>query len=258
MSEVYDCFMFYNELDLLEIRLNEMDSEVDKFVIVEAELTHQRTPKPMFFAENKQKYEKFLDKIIHIVVPASVFNDDSWHNDNIQRTYMLKGIEEAKDDDFIIMSDCDEIVSQKTLNHVKNNFVHDAYIFNQNFYLWYLNTRAKGMIWHNAGIAKKKKIQEIGTLYFKNNKTCLLLPRVDNGGWHFSYIGSPENCKTKLNSFGHREFAHLSIEELKYNRDNLLDPLGRKDEGIDIITDPIEMMPNYVQQNVEKFKHLIR
>lgn len=65
---VYDCFSFFNELDLLEIRLNTLDSIVDKFILVESTLTHTGNQKPLFYAENKSRFKKFNDKIIHIIV----------------------------------------------------------------------------------------------------------------------------------------------------------------------------------------------
>mgnify|MGYP003659202461 CR=1 FL=1 len=73
MPKIYDCFQFFNELDILDIRLNELDSEVDYFIVVEAELSHQLKPKPLYFEENKKRYSKFLHKIIHLVVPANEF-----------------------------------------------------------------------------------------------------------------------------------------------------------------------------------------
>ena len=67
-SKVYDCFTFFNEFELLEIRLNELDSVVDKFVLVEASKTHQGKEKPLFYNENKDRFKKFQDKIIHVIV----------------------------------------------------------------------------------------------------------------------------------------------------------------------------------------------
>ena len=68
MYMIYDCFMFFNELDVLEIRLNELYHAVDKFILVEATKTHAGKDKTLFFNENKQKFSKFLDKIQHIII----------------------------------------------------------------------------------------------------------------------------------------------------------------------------------------------
>ena len=262
--KVYDCFQFYNELDILEIRLNEMNSEVDYFVIVEAELTHQCKDKPLYFKENKNKFKPFLDKIIHVIVDADQFYKPNttphWAHDNdqLQRRMTTKGIVDASDDDLIIISDLDEIVSCDKLKNLKQNYDGQSYIFEQNHYYWYLNTRANGYLWGNAGIATKKTIDKIGTQTFKSNKTSNSYPKIKNAGWHFSCIGSAENIKNKLDNFAHTEFAHITLENLKYYRENLMDVVGRTDEGIDLVVDHINTLPVYVQQNIDKFRDFIR
>ena len=104
---IYDCFSFFNELDLLEIRLNTLDSVVDKFVIVESTLTHTGNPKPLYYAENKKRFEKFKDKIIHIIVdefpsfPDATNREMAWIRENCQRNAILRGIPKtAKDNDY--------------------------------------------------------------------------------------------------------------------------------------------------------------
>ncbi len=259
MPKIYDCFQFFNELDILEIRLNELNSEVDYFVIVEAETSHQFKPKPLIFNENKSRFEKFLNKIIHVIVPASDFkSNDFWYNENLQRNRILNGIQDASDEDFIIISDLDEIISNSSLRNIKNNFVENAYVFEQDLYLWYLNTKVKNYKWTNAGICRKKYLEKIGTQSFKNNSTCKNFPRVQNGGWHFSYIGDEERIKVKLENFAHAEFGHLTKDDLKKNRNNLADPLGRSGEGIELVKEEIHMMPTYIQENIDKFKNFIR
>jgi len=259
MPKTYDCFQFFNELDILEIRLNELDSEVDYFVIIEAEASHQYKKKPLFFHENRSRFEKFLDKIIHVIVPISDFkSNDFWYNENLQRKMLLKGIEKAENEDFIMISDTDEIISNTALNSIKNNFTENAYIFSQNFYMWYLNTRVDSYEWINAGICRKKYLETIGTQAFKNNRTCFSFPRVQNGGWHFSYLGDHEKIKTKLENFAHAEFAGFSIEDLKKNREKLIDPLSRKSEIGNLVIDTIDTMPTYVQKNIKKFNEILK
>lgn len=106
---VYDCFCFYNELDLLEIRLNILNGCVDKFVLVEATRTQRNNPKPLYFAENKERYKKFEDKIIHLVLDEYPEHIEQWTIENLQRNYIMKGLEQCSDDDIILISDLDEI-----------------------------------------------------------------------------------------------------------------------------------------------------
>lgn len=110
MPRVFDCFPFFNELDVLEIRLTELDPLVDYFVIVEATLTHTGKPKPLYFDENRGRYNRFSRKIIHVVVddlPSEP--SDHWGREISQRQAIMRGLELARPDDRIITSDCDEI-----------------------------------------------------------------------------------------------------------------------------------------------------
>ena len=114
---IYDCFPFYNELDVLELRLHQHAPFVDKFVIVEATQTFQGKPKRMFFEENKQRYAAFLDRIIHVQFEFPKVFDKSylrineiWARDFYQRDQISRGLGEAQPDDLIIVSDVDEML----------------------------------------------------------------------------------------------------------------------------------------------------
>ena len=110
---IIDCFTFWKELDILEIRLNELYDTVDKFVLVEASRTQSMLPKPYYFEENKSRFEKFLDKIIHVKVDDELdVSKNPWVFDIHQRTCIKRGlstIENLSDEDFILVSDVDEI-----------------------------------------------------------------------------------------------------------------------------------------------------
>ena len=75
---IYDCFTFFNELDLLEIRLKILNDYVDKFVLVEAAKTHSGLPKPLYFNENKQRFLPYQDKIVHISLDNMPESQNSW------------------------------------------------------------------------------------------------------------------------------------------------------------------------------------
>jgi beta-1,4-mannosyl-glycoprotein beta-1,4-N-acetylglucosaminyltransferase len=174
--KIYDGFLFFNELDLLEIRLNTLNDVVDQFILVEASVTHQGTPKPFIFEENKDKFSKFLNKIIHIKVdniPDSfvtlpqiyptnfkeqiikgIYDDISKtklfnrfnHNemgfgrDFFQKECVKLGMINASDDDVLISSDLDEIPNPEILSRLNEFFEEDAfYTFNQTHYCYYLN-----------------------------------------------------------------------------------------------------------------------
>ena len=136
---VYDTFTFFNELDLLEIRLNELNDVVDKFVLTEATLTFQGKPKPLYFNENKQRFKSFEGKIIHVVVDQYPENpaDNSWIYEHHQRDMIAKGLRNCLPEDTIIVSDIDEIPDPEK---VKSTLTSDAIkIFKQRMFYYFLN-----------------------------------------------------------------------------------------------------------------------
>jgi Glycosyltransferase family 17 len=103
---IYDCFTFFNELELLEIRLNELAGVVDRFVLVEATRTHSNQRKPLYFSENQSRFASWKNRIIHIVaddLPAT--GDDAWVRENFQRNCIMRGLTACSDTDTILVSD---------------------------------------------------------------------------------------------------------------------------------------------------------
>jgi beta-1,4-mannosyl-glycoprotein beta-1,4-N-acetylglucosaminyltransferase len=176
--KIYDCFTFYNELDLLEIRLNELNDVVDKFVLVEAEKTHQNKDKELYFENNKIKFAPFLHKIIHIIVPKELFVDnDAWYNEKLQRNCILEGLKETNDDDFLIVSDLDEIPSSESIKQAIN-FNQTPLSFEHILHYYYLNTP---LLVNNSEknlgsvLLKKSFLKKIQKLLETEKNTVLIL-----------------------------------------------------------------------------------
>ena len=106
---IWDAFQLFNELDMLEVRLNELNATVHKFVLVEASRTHSNKPKPLHFGENKQRFAAFLHKIVHVVVDDLPNNTDAWVLENFQRNAILRGLAGAKPSELVVIADVDEI-----------------------------------------------------------------------------------------------------------------------------------------------------
>ena len=141
---VFDCFPFFNELDILEIRLAELDPLVDHFVIVEATRTHTGKPKPLYFADNRKRYDRYADKIIHVVVddlPSGP--SDHWGREIFQRQAIVRGLGDARPDDRIISSDCDEIPKPDVLRRALAlpGLSHRIVVFWCENYFYRLNLR---------------------------------------------------------------------------------------------------------------------
>jgi hypothetical protein len=140
--KIYNTFPFFNELDLLEIRLNELYDVVDYFVIIEGERTHQNEPKPLYYQENKERYAKFQDKIIHLVLSEENFNNDSYYNEIISFDAFTHALDatDAQDDDIVIIECADEITKAEVVVELAKSYTQPCFIEAHNF-CYYLNAR---------------------------------------------------------------------------------------------------------------------
>jgi beta-1,4-mannosyl-glycoprotein beta-1,4-N-acetylglucosaminyltransferase len=199
-----DGFIFYNELDLLEFRLNELNDVVDKFIIIESTKTFSGNEKPLFFKENKERFANYLDKIIHIVV-EDFGNDDAWSNEFMQRNAIHQGISQLKlkHSDLIMITDVDEIPNSQVLYVIKSEGIPDKmYTLEQDMYYYNLSCKFNGK-WCFPKICTYKVYSETNDP--QHIRTCQSTI-IHNGGWHFSYFGDVEFIKNKIRNFSHQEY----------------------------------------------------
>jgi len=246
--KIYDCFQFFDEEMLLDLRLNVMDKYVDKFVVTEATYMHNGKEKKLNFDINK--YSKFKDKIIYIVVdspPPDLFeiheNDNNkkdtrgqklvlngYKRDNYQREMALKALKNIELDDWIIINDIDEIPNLQNVNfkEVKNKFV----IFKQKIFYYKFNLLYPNVSWFGSKACKKKHFLSPQWLRnVKHNKYPLWrldimfskkkynnIFYINNGGWHFTNIKSAADIERKLLNYTHHyefEQSGLTINDLR-------------------------------------------
>jgi beta-1,4-mannosyl-glycoprotein beta-1,4-N-acetylglucosaminyltransferase len=190
---IVDCFTFFNELDLLEIRLNELGGVVDKFVIVEAELTQSLLPKPLHFEENRWRYGDFLHKIVHVKMTKDECpsNDsNAWAMENAQRNKIFDGVQSLylSDDDIVLISDLDEIPSSKAVGGLETALGQwDICSIEMGFYAYFLNLKAQERDWVGSVATKYKLFKEHMPQDFRKYKDAF--NRISGGGWHFSWLG---------------------------------------------------------------------
>lgn len=297
--KIYDCFIFFNELDLLELRLNVLNDSVDYFVIVESAITFQGEDKAFLYEENKGRFAKFENKIIHFKVekyefdfaklpyiktPLSVddlvlnkiykFIDDCphfdkntqfwWGNDFFQRECIWRGLAVARPapDDLILISDVDEIPNPEIIIEYKARLQPESLLsFRQHEFCYYLN------YYHNSDwvgtccfLYGAYQNVSLNSIRFSTKRDEGLAPKiVDNGGWHFTSIGSVEAIKKKIKSWGHKEFnTNATLNSVEYNVQHGYDIFRRPGFG-KLVCLPIErsMFPAYLVENVGKFESLI-
>lgn len=278
---IYDCFSFYNELDLLEIRLNVLKDVVDKFVLAEATLTHTGKPKPLYFNENKERFSDFADKIIHIVVddfpsPPNdyTFRQVSWMRENWQRNALVRGLTGALPDDFILVSDLDEIPKpESVLKASRRKGVVQFHQWFFNFYLNYLNYVRP--FWPGTKALRYSDLMDPKTYhgmkeveYVDKNVnpvpslTKIRYRRGDSSiakaGWHFSYLGGAEAVLEKSKSIAHIEYVTADT-----NTSSAVEKIinaGLDVTGCGYRFFPIQFdsrYPKYLLENKAKYCHLI-
>ena len=241
---IYDCFSFFNELDLLEIRLNTLDKVVDKSILAESPLTHTGSPKPLYYAKNKERFAKFNDRIAHVVVddfpemPSDMpVREKAWIRENWQRNAIVRGLpKDINDDDILLISDLDEIPSPEYVQKAVGNPVGVTRL-DLKAYCFFLNMRNISYpIWDNGTRILTWRTFNDPNTYTDSNYTDCCVAAVNQGpsatrvrflkpdkifkpaGWHFSYLGGVEAIQRKMKSIAHTEFntdRRTSLENIR-------------------------------------------
>lgn len=252
--KVYDCFTFFNEFELLELRLNSLWDMVDYFVIVEANKTHANVPKPFNFLERQKDFKQYFKKIRYVmddsVVPYKGVGD--WSIENNQRNNILQGLSDAEPDDLIFISDVDEIPNPITIQTLLDSqfdksknveliilYYPEEYsprtlipctcqmrtisfldyspiVCWQNYHIYFFDWINRQISWEGTVIGKFKHMKSPQA--FRNARR--FLPRLPNGGWHFSYMGGVDKVVAKMKSAV--ECVELVDKDKKYIDKNFI------------------------------------
>ncbi|MDE5697181.1 MAG: glycosyl transferase GT17 family protein [Lachnospiraceae bacterium] len=279
---VYDCFQFFNELDILKIRLNVLSPVVDRFVISEATETFSGLKKPLYYEENKEMFAAFQDKIIHVVVDDTP-KGAGWgthERDTFQKNAVTRGLKACTDEDIVIFSDLDEIPNPDKIREILQDFQEDKiYHFAQRLFYCYLNMEeVSGSLLSYAGefegVARRKWIGTkmlsykllreqnllLGELRFPERKEIGL--RVEDGGWHFGYMGGHgekdirKRVQEKVISAAHQEYNSRHVlsnvtDQIKDGKDIF----GRNAQFVRCEID--DSFPQYIREHQKEFDFLI-
>ena len=289
---IYDCFMYFDEDLLLDLRLNVLDRYVKKFIISEAKYTHNGSEKKLNFDINN--FKKFKDKIEYIIVdkqPSNILeikgNDtknkradklilNGMARDYFQRENLSRGLKNVSSEDLILISDLDEIPNLENLkfSEIKNNII----IFEQKTFYYKFNLHYENFVWKGTKGVKFKNFKSpqwlrnikgrkypkwrIDTLF--SNKKYSNLFFVTNGGWHFSNIRTPEDLEKKLLNFAH----HFEFQESGLKTNDIKKMISENRAIYDYQVDMRENkwkgekklkildnsnLPTYIQNNLEKY-----
>jgi len=286
---IIDTTTFFEEHFMMELRFNILDPYVDKFVVCEARFSHSGNEKDIKF--NKKKYPQFEDKIIHLIVnkePDDIIRKNNLNTLDLrlnsisrirhQRNYIANSLKDYAADDYIIHSDNDEIPKLENFD-LKNN-TKKIVIFNQKLFYYKFNLILPNINWYGSKACKLKNLKNIDLLRATKNKIYPFyridtlfseikhqgINLVSDGGWHFSNLKSIEELQRKfLNDENHSEYEaqgytidrikkNIKNKSIDYNHEAKQDSVDRfsssKLKRIDI-----EILPNYIKKNIEKFKN---
>lgn len=260
MTKVFDCFPFNNELDILELRLNELNNVVDRFVICESPFTHSGLPKPLHLKDalnSSNRFDSFKDKITLLEYAANEpYSLTAWQRENTQRNTLMEILPELSEDDLILLSDCDEIpkknfiASRKFIEREKVPFLLSKQYFHYYSFKYMKKETCHGTIAFYVGsLSGGKMFQDLRNERFN-------LPYIDRSGWHLSFFGSPEHVKNKIESFAHTEFGHCNdLNKIKDNIDKGIDIFNRNNINEQLIKiSNNQCLPDYVLANTDKYK----
>ena len=239
---IYDCFIFNGEFDILDIRLNELNDVVDKFVILEGSTTFQGQHKELYFDNQMDAYREFQDKIIYITFAPQ--GNTTWERESYSRNQVAKALHRAQPDDIILLSDADEIPRASV---VKDLDPQEVTVLNMDEYYYSLN------LWHAYyGFTRACYFKDFPGGQALRRTWTEDMPFIENAGWHFSFLMTPAQIAKKIQSFSHDELnlpiytdERLILERIK----GLQDPFDR---------DTLERRhfddhPRYVLDNLDRF-----
>ena len=286
--KIFDCFMYFDEDLVLDLRLNTLNNAVDYFVIVESIYTHRGEKRDLKF--DIKKYSKFKDKIIYCIYDLEpkeidvVNNEDNesiksikyifnaGKRENGQRNYISSGLINAKDDDVIMISDVDEIPNLININF--NKMMNKIYLFKQDMFYYKFNLQIPNFKWVGTKACKKKNLispqwmrnvkdrkypfYRLDTLFSETKYTNVEI--IESGGWHFSNIKTAEQIEHKLKSYlHHREFdleplTISEIEKIIKNKKAIYDlkvdkKINKIGNGSELVKFDLNKLPKFLNDN---------
>jgi beta-1,4-mannosyl-glycoprotein beta-1,4-N-acetylglucosaminyltransferase len=264
---IYDCFQYFNEDHVLDLRFNILDEKVDYFVISESTKTHQGKEKKLNF--NLNNFKKFKHKIKYIV--ADYENEKKIVNhaggeslvEQHQRNSLSNGLVNASDNDLIILSDSDEIPDLTKLRQIKRSSKFTA--FSQMMFMYKLNLQnLNESNWIGSKMALKKNFptpQELRNLKFKEYpfwRFDKINQQIIKGGWHFSFLQKPSDIVKKIKSYSHGEFNKIEITNEKKIEEKIANKEDIFDRGLELKKISVdENYPLFIQKNKDNLKDWI-
>ncbi len=262
MKKVIDCFMFCNELDILEGRLEYLYDHVDHFILVDCNLTQNGMIKPMHFTDNLFRYKKYLDKILYFpyLIDKDTFdfnkkpswerdyNSGPWHQENGQRNHIATALKIFKPDDIVMISDLDEIPHKDCINIARDYFSKgwDKLAVEQDHFCY--NFKQKQIIpWRGTTISTNRVALDMTPQGLRNDRYGF--GAITGGGWHLTYWMDLETIRYKIETFAHQELNQDRFKDLNYIRKQIISGKDMFDRSNEYVTvDPEKEIPEDIRK----------
>lgn len=257
---IYDCLLFYRELDILEIRLKELFDYVDVFVILESTTSFIGEPNEPYLLQNWDRFKPYQSKMRHVLiteVPETAYQaamrpdvliSEAWH-----RNQLLRGLYDAAPDDLILISDADEIPAEVAINRagLLLSLGEPMVLLEQSWRLLYLNAIVTKQPWLGTAITTRIKLSEeyddepnqMWAKRWYNSDTA----KIKSGGWHFSFMGGDELIRMKMRGLGHPDMERDFLAALARHHFN----------GFDFRPSPNADLPYSIQDSNDRWDHLL-
>ena len=246
---IYSGFLFFNELDLLRIKLEETRDLDIKHILVQCNYTFSGKPKEMLF-ERSMIPSHFDLKNIELMMDKP--DPNPWLNEQFQRNSIMMGLHHLQDDDIFILSDVDEIVKKEAIEAFKPEMGCAFLVMDK--MLYYLNVIEGRQTWNVPKICTGRYLRNYSPDRIRNSGAPSIIM---NAGWHFSYAGGHDSIMKKAASFSHQEEEvqkHLTSENIKRKLANIESLWS--DDKLEVV-EIDDTFPRYVRENKEELQHLI-
>ena len=293
--KIFDCFMYFDEDMILDIRLNILNKYVDNFVIVESIYNHKGEKRELKF--NPKKFENFKEKIIYLIydeIPLEVENIhvneseneksgklimNALYRESGQRNYIMNGLKNANSEDIILISDVDEIPNLE--NIIFEKIKRKIIFFHQDMLYYRFNLKLPNLTWTGTRGCKKKHLKSPQWIRnikdrkysfyrfdtFFSEKKFISCEIVENGGWHFTNIKTASEIQHKLRSYLH----HIEFDKNPLTTDNINEMIKNKNAIYDLTADkredkfggsklenyPLEKLPKFLKDNIKNYEKWI-
>ena len=279
--KIFDVFTFYNELDLLELRMNILGNSVDYFVINEANITFTGKPKPLYFAENRKRFKKWDDKIIyHLTEDDNKTYEQYYEGVPYHRSMIEEGIKDlpihyqracfhkdsaiygfldiAEDNDIILTSDADEIANPEAIQCIESWFdPKNHYVLTGPLYYYYLNVKCEDQ-WMGTRVCDMKTLKSMSVDKLRQSHEFAY--KIADASWHWSFFGDADTVREKMDAYEHQENNKAEFRDSMEDRiKNNQDPYGRSYLYTPTTVPIDESFPAYVRaQKNRKMKKFIK